>query len=194
MEMKNYELRAFVAKCAYDHDYGKNVHKLFNCSATVIDCASANIIVLKSYNTYVAYYDKDYEYVTVFGNYSTATSQHCRKFVKWLSNSNYNVKAISYPYRRSDHLLMEGVNEVASDTGELYWREYATYARGKECGYVKEGVRREMNRDIRSWYNKTYYKSLCNCPLAYVDTYVLMSANHEQLDSFVNRWYGYTVR
>ena len=192
--MKNYELRAFVAKCAYDHDYGKNVHKLFNCTATVIDCDNANIIVLKSYNTYVAYYDKDYEYVTVFDNYSTTSSQHCRKFVKWLASGNYNVKAICYPYRRSDHLLMEGVNEIASDTGELFWKEYATYPRGKECGYVKESVRREMNKDIRSWYIRTFYKSLCNCPLAFVDNYVIMNSNREQLDSFVYRWYPHTVR
>lgn len=193
MEMKNYELRAFVAKCAYDHDYGKNVHKLFDCSATVIDCASANIIVLKSYNTYVAYYDKDYEYVTVFDTYSATTTQHCRKFVKWLTTCCYNVKAISYPYRRSDHLLMEGVNEPDSDTGELFWREYATYSEGKECSYVEECARREMNKKLRSWYNSTHYMRLCNCPLVFVDNYVLMSANHEQLDSFVNRWYGYTV-
>lgn len=187
MEMKNYELRAYVAKCAVDHDYGKNVHKLFNCSATVIDCESANIIVLKSYNIYVAYYDKDYEYVTVFDMYSTTTAQHHRKFIKWLKTGNYNVKAILYPFERRDHCIVEGVMDGN-------YREYLTYAKGKECGYVKEGRRREMNKEIREWYRKTYYKSVCNCPHAFVDDYVLMSANHAQLDSFVNRWYGYTVR
>ena len=59
-------------------------HRLYYCKAWTLQSAYSRWILLQSYNTIVAAYDKNTEILFVFDYYSATTSQHVAKFQKWL--------------------------------------------------------------------------------------------------------------
>ena len=59
-------------------------HQLYSCKAWTLQSKYSKWILLQSYNTIVAAYDKNTETLFVFGYYSATTSQHVAKFRKWL--------------------------------------------------------------------------------------------------------------
>lgn len=58
--------------------------RLYSCKAWTLQSVYSKWIILQSYNTIVAAYDKNVEILYVFGYYSATTSQHVSKFRKWL--------------------------------------------------------------------------------------------------------------
>lgn len=58
--------------------------RLYKCTASIIQTNCSRWILLKSYSTIVAAYDKNTENLFVFGYYSNTTVQHVVKFRKWL--------------------------------------------------------------------------------------------------------------
>lgn len=178
MEIRIDELRAMIAKSAYDAEHnGRIVARLKSNSAWVIDCG--DIKVLKSYNTYVAcMYDGG---VVAFDSYSATTSQHIYKFAR-----EYKASGITFPYERADHKIWKNL--------ACFHDAYLTFEKGKDCGYVKESVRRQMNKDLREKTRKSGYKHYLRCPVSMIGEYVLLSANHESMQSFIDKWYPYTVR
>lgn len=58
--------------------------RLYHCKAWIMQSRYSKWIILQSYSTIVAAYDKNTEILWVFDRYSATTSQHVAKFEKWL--------------------------------------------------------------------------------------------------------------
>lgn len=58
--------------------------RLNHCSAWIISSNYSKWVLLQSYKTIVAAYDKNTETLFVFNRYSATTLQHVVKFQKWL--------------------------------------------------------------------------------------------------------------
>lgn len=58
--------------------------RLYHCTAWVMQSNYSKWILLQSYNTFAAAYDKNTEILYVFNYYSSTTSQHVAKFYRWL--------------------------------------------------------------------------------------------------------------
>ncbi len=58
--------------------------RLYSCNASIIQSNYSKWILLRSYSTIVAAYDKNTEILFVFGYYSNTSVQHVAKFQKWL--------------------------------------------------------------------------------------------------------------
>lgn len=109
----------------------KNYHRmyerrLFTCTAWYYDYG--NVIILKSYNTYVAVYMKNISTLYVFDYYSATTSQHVSKFIK-IVNPIY----VTYLYRRSDRVIERAYSKV---NGVSEWKlKKSEYDLMKECDF-----------------------------------------------------------
>lgn len=61
-----------------------STEKLYNCKAWIIKPDYFDIVVLQSYSTIVAMYQKSTGILWVFGFYSNTTVQHVAKFREWI--------------------------------------------------------------------------------------------------------------
>lgn len=60
------------------------VEQLYYCKAWVYMPCNSDFIILQSYSTIIAAYQRTTRILWVFGHYSNTTSQHVSKFRKWL--------------------------------------------------------------------------------------------------------------
>lgn len=61
-----------------------STEQLYNCKAWIIRPDYSDIVVLQSYSTIVAMYQKSTGILWVFGFYSNTTAQHIAKFRNWI--------------------------------------------------------------------------------------------------------------
>lgn len=171
------DLRTFVAKKAREAE-NKNcpMVRLYNCSAYMIN--TEDLIVLKSFNTYVAHYDKNTQSIIVYDTYSVFTSQHVSKFERYIKE-NYLWISTIYPYFRGDSVVVRNAN------GSMSWK----YDRGV---YKNQHGLREANANMRKWLIDTDFRIVCDMPESLVDEYVLVSANYDEHDRYVREYYGMT--
>ena len=76
----------------YAFNNGKKRCKLYSCNAEIWECMG--ILVLVSYGTPIAVYTDEwslYDCLRVVYGYTTTSSQHICKFIKWLDENNYPV-------------------------------------------------------------------------------------------------------
>nr|DAH45108.1 MAG TPA: hypothetical protein [Caudoviricetes sp.] len=59
-------------------------HPLYHCNARILQSNRSKWVLLQSYNTIVAAYDKNIDVLFVFDYYSHTTCQHVAKFQHWL--------------------------------------------------------------------------------------------------------------
>lgn len=171
------DLRALVAKKAYDAEIkGWGMSRLYNCSAYVIPLS--DIVVLKSYNTYVAHYDMNTENIIVYDSYSATTTQHVAKFEKYIKE-NYLWESTVYPYFRGDSIIVRDKN------GGITWK----YERDL---YPNQYERRKANASMRKFLIDTEFRFLCDLPKSLEDEYVAVSANYEEHDKLMRNYYGMT--
>lgn len=163
MKVTATELRTLVAKQGIKYEYGPWVERLYRCSAHMIVCE--DVIVLKSYNTFVAHYDIDNGIIYVYDYYSATTSQHISKFIKFC-RENYCVCEVRYLYERSDKMIVWDI------------RNRHKYMTGK--------------KDLVDRYIESDFKILCELPKSCEEDFLLMSANYEEHQKMENRYYGYT--
>ena len=71
--------------------YSAYTERLYHCKADIIQSNFSKWIILRSYSTIVAAYDKNTEILYVFGYYSNTTCQHVAKFKNWLQYELYPV-------------------------------------------------------------------------------------------------------
>lgn len=68
--------------------YNKNpmglAERLYSCKAWIINPDNSDFIILKSYSTIVAAFQRSTGILWVFGFYSNTTSQHVAKFRNWI--------------------------------------------------------------------------------------------------------------
>ena len=104
--------------------------RLYHCTAEVIGCEHG--VALRSYNTIVAWYDYDEEEVILFDRYSTTTTHHMAKFIKYLGENHqpvYNVFRLwntRYPWagskeNKSDRTFSKGLFEEIEKEGFYRW-------------------------------------------------------------------------
>lgn len=111
------------------------MHKLRHCTATVYEYS--DIIVLKSYNTIVAWYDKFNEKLLVYGYYSATTQQHIAKFIAdYCSNETFRINGycdsnnrIAYGYGLHGYWKRKG------KTDTVYFKAF----NGNKC-YITSGL------------------------------------------------------
>lgn len=60
------------------------IKRLYNCKAWIITPDNSDFLILQSYSTIVAAFQRTTGILWVFGFYSNTTSQHVAKFRKWL--------------------------------------------------------------------------------------------------------------
>lgn len=68
----------------YDCVLGSHIQQLYNCKAWIFTPEYSDFIILQSYTTIVAAFQRTTGILWVFGFYSNTTSQHVAKFRKWL--------------------------------------------------------------------------------------------------------------
>lgn len=70
------------------HEYNRTVkcqiEQLYTCKAWIIQPDNSDFIILQSYTTIVAAFQRSTGILWVFGFYSNTTSQHIAKFRNWL--------------------------------------------------------------------------------------------------------------
>lgn len=76
----------FIATCAYFLRISKNtsIEQLYNCKAWIIKPDFSDLILLRSYSTIVAAFQRSTGILWVFGFYSHTTAQHIAKFRNWI--------------------------------------------------------------------------------------------------------------
>lgn len=89
-------------KALATHKYNRH-ERLNTCQAHYVDVG--NSVILKSYNTIVAIFNKVVGSLYVFDYYSATTQQHISKFAKMLDWDR-----ISYLYKRSDSVIEKRYN------------------------------------------------------------------------------------
>lgn len=69
-------------------DYNRAVNgqceQLYNCKAWIVNPDNSDFLILKSYSTIVAAFQRSTGFLLVFGFYSRTTSSHIAKFKKWI--------------------------------------------------------------------------------------------------------------
>lgn len=68
----------------YDRVLGSHMQQLYNCKAWICMNEYSDFIILQSYTTIVAAFQRTTGILWVFGFYSNTTSQHVAKFRNWL--------------------------------------------------------------------------------------------------------------
>lgn len=68
----------------YDRVLGSHIQQLYNCKAWIFMHEYSDFIILQSYTTIVAAFQRTTGILWVFGFYSNTTAQHVAKFRKWL--------------------------------------------------------------------------------------------------------------
>lgn len=68
----------------YDRVLGSHIQQLYNCKAWIFMNEYSDFIILQSYTTIVAAFQRTTGILWVFGFYSNTTSQHVAKFRNWL--------------------------------------------------------------------------------------------------------------
>lgn len=111
--MTRNELKIY-AKQTYDkalstHKFNR-YERLNTCQAHYLDVG--NSVILKSYNTIVAIFNKTVGSLYVFDYYSATTQQHISKFANMLDWDR-----IVYLYKRSDGILEKRVNSLGRVEG-----------------------------------------------------------------------------
>lgn len=84
----------------YNRTVKGQIEQLYTCKAWVYMPDNSDFIILKSYSTIVAAYQRTTGIVWVFGHYSTTTAQHVAKFWNWILH-NY---CIGWNYPRKVNL------------------------------------------------------------------------------------------
>lgn len=62
----------------------KRIKRLYNCKAWIITPDNSDFIILQSYTTIVAAFQRTTGILWVFGFYSNTSSQHVAKFKNWI--------------------------------------------------------------------------------------------------------------
>lgn len=73
----------------------REIERLYNCKAWIIDTDNSDYLLLQSYSTIVAAYQRSTSILWVFGFYSHTTAQHVSKFWNWI-RYKYNT-GCNYP-------------------------------------------------------------------------------------------------
>lgn len=84
----------------YNRTVKGQIEQLYTCKAWVYMPDNSDFIILQSYSTIVAAYQRTTGIVWVFGHYSTTTAQHVAKFQNWILH-NY---CIGWNYPRKVNL------------------------------------------------------------------------------------------
>ena len=179
------ELRALIAHTALCNE--EKTERIGKKNAWIITCKKEKVVVLKSYSTYVAYFDMITNELFVFDQYSTTTTQHVWAFID-LMNEKYTVENILFPYRRSDHVIAIFDYNITGrkDVCKLEYRE-------EDMPFVKRTDRYKASRELRDNAERTGYKNYLCVPMALVDEHVLLTANAQAYERFVSNNYVYTV-
>lgn len=61
-----------------------HAEQLYNCKAWIVNPDNSDFIILKSYSTIVAAYQRMTGILWIFGFYSNTTTQHIAKFRNWI--------------------------------------------------------------------------------------------------------------
>ena len=100
--MKNEELLnrmcTMIGQCFNENDViNDNKHRVNRCQAWFTEYAflGRTVILLRSYNTIVAFYVKELDTLVSIGRYSMTTYQHIRKFRNNYLPNSYNTKEIN---------------------------------------------------------------------------------------------------
>lgn len=91
------------------HNYKYQATKLYSCTAWVLETDIPDVWLLKSYNTIVAVYSAITGTVYVFDYYSNTTSQHIRKFAKYM-----DADRLTYLYETSSRIYEQAVSPYAN--------------------------------------------------------------------------------
>lgn len=70
--------------CEYNRAEKGQVRQLYTCKAWVFMPDNSDFLILKSYSTIVAAFQRTTGILWVFGFYSNTTAQHVAKFKNWL--------------------------------------------------------------------------------------------------------------
>ena len=68
----------------YNRTVKGQIERLYSCKALVFMPYNSDFIILQSYTTIVAAYQRTTRILWVFGHYSNTTAQHIAKFRKWI--------------------------------------------------------------------------------------------------------------
>lgn len=68
----------------YHNTVKGHVEQLHNCKAWIFTPDNSDFLILQSYSTIVAAFQRSTAILWVFGHYSNTTSQHIAKFRNWL--------------------------------------------------------------------------------------------------------------
>ena len=68
----------------YNRAASGHAEQLYNCKAWIVNPDNSDFVILKSYLTIVAAYQRTTGILWVFGFYSNTTTQHIAKFWNWI--------------------------------------------------------------------------------------------------------------
>ena len=88
----------------YNRAVKGQVERLYYCKAWVYMPGNSDFIILRSYSTIVAAYQRTTGILWVFGHYSNTTAQHVAKFRNWIRykyNTGWNYPATVRLYNDS---------------------------------------------------------------------------------------------
>lgn len=68
----------------YNRAVNGQLEQLYNCKAWIVNLDNSDFIILQSYSTIVAAFQRSTGILWVFGFYSNTTAQHIAKFRNWL--------------------------------------------------------------------------------------------------------------
>lgn len=74
----------FATELYYNPAAKRIIKRLYNCKAWIITPDNSDFIILQSYTTIVAAFQRTTGILWVFGFYSNTTSQHVAKFENWI--------------------------------------------------------------------------------------------------------------
>lgn len=85
----------------YDCILGRHIQQLYSCKAWICIHDYSDFIILQSYTTIVAAFQRSTGILWVFGFYSNTTAQHVAKFKNWIrykyqTGRNYSVTVRLY--------------------------------------------------------------------------------------------------
>lgn len=90
----------------YNRAVGGQCKQLYNCKAWIVNPDNSDFIILQSYATIVAAFQRSAGILWVFGFYSNTTAQHIAKFKKWIryeyqTGWNYPITVELYNHSRT---------------------------------------------------------------------------------------------
>lgn len=74
----------FATELYYNLAAKRKIEELYNCKAWIIDPDNSDYLLLQSYSSIVAAYQRSTGILWVFGLYSNTTAQHIAKFRNWI--------------------------------------------------------------------------------------------------------------